>query len=774
MEQRSRIWLRDIGIVTLIWAAFNLPLLLGIRVLPGDAVSEFYPMVYFNVHSIHQGLAPWWNPYIFSGYPQIADPQALLFSPLFMAWMLLRADPGSTWFVWAALLHLLMGGIAMQLLLSRFTHSRGRIGPLIGAAVFMAGGVAAGRMQHVPIICAYSYAPVILLALRYFVDRPGYLRGLMLGFCAGAMLTQPSQVALMMALLIAVYAAGLFWVNRGRLLAGSRRRCITGTMLAIVVAAAIALPQAAFTWAFMVVSNRPSQPLAQSQALDTSLDTRALWTYLSPNALHSLRGAYDGPAGDIESFLYIGAIPALLMFGLGSALKIRSDRRHIGFFAFAALLAALYSFGPNTPFYAWAYHWIPGVDKFRRPADAAFIMNLSAAVIVGISASYVDLASRRTILAMVAGAMVWLAVSSAMMAAPGHTWQVATIVAALIAAIALCSLTKRSSASRSAFWLLLILVADYRCFNLNGKFNQWHDNAKHFLAEPAAKALAGMLKQNGLPQRFESVDGGTIWKNNTVLLDLSATQGYGPLQLAIYNRYMGYYANSSDPRPNSPYNPDPSSKINQLLGVRYLVKQNQGSNDTRTEKRVFTGKDVNIYELVATYPRILTPSSAKILDVAQMPPSPAFSATDFLAETWLLPRTQTEAAQARELAASCTASANVLDASQTNISVDLHVTSTAPAWVVVSNLDAPGWRARANEAALPIFRANGMFQAICVPKGDSHVVMTFHPWLMVVDVLRSYSNTEADQLSLQPTAAANRRRHHPMHIEHQQLIAPAP
>ncbi|HKT27820.1 hypothetical protein [Dyella sp.] len=89
-----------IVVLCLAWLALNLPLLIGKSVMPWDAMDEFYPIVYFNAHSLRLGLAPWWNPYIYSGYPQIADPQGMLFSPLLMAWMLLREAPGPVWFSW--------------------------------------------------------------------------------------------------------------------------------------------------------------------------------------------------------------------------------------------------------------------------------------------------------------------------------------------------------------------------------------------------------------------------------------------------------------------------------------------------------------------------------------------------------------------------------------------------------------------------------------------------------------------------------------------------
>jgi len=92
------------GILVLMWLLLNLPALLGGRILPWDAIDQFYPTVYFNAYNLRHGIAPWWNPHIYAGYPQIADPQGMLFSPLLMAWMLIPSSPGAAWFTWGVLL----------------------------------------------------------------------------------------------------------------------------------------------------------------------------------------------------------------------------------------------------------------------------------------------------------------------------------------------------------------------------------------------------------------------------------------------------------------------------------------------------------------------------------------------------------------------------------------------------------------------------------------------------------------------------------------------
>ena len=75
------------------WLALGWPWLSGQVTIPWDAKAHFYPQLQFLAQSIHRGEWPFWNPYIFAGHPQIADPQSLIFSPPFLALAALTPEP---------------------------------------------------------------------------------------------------------------------------------------------------------------------------------------------------------------------------------------------------------------------------------------------------------------------------------------------------------------------------------------------------------------------------------------------------------------------------------------------------------------------------------------------------------------------------------------------------------------------------------------------------------------------------------------------------------
>lgn len=731
--------LRGLAVLVPVWAALHLPLLLGFRVMPGDAMSEFYPMVYFNTHSLREGLAPWWNPLLFSGYPQIADPQAMLFSPLLTGWMLLRASPGSTWFVWGALLHLLLGAFAMFALLRRLRAAW--LGALLGATVFMAGGVASSRMQYTPILIVYCLVPLALVTLVRLLDTPGVGKGLTFGLVGAWILVQPVQLTYFTGLMLCVFAVVAILRRWGGWEPAVRWRLIVSLGLAALVAIGLALPQLLFSYAFVQVSNRPSLPL--TDALERALDWRTLLTLFDPNALHSLRGRYDGPADPIETFFYVGALPMLcIAFGARRMWAEPSWRRYLVFFGAAAVVAVIYMVGDHTPIYAWLYEWFPGVKQFRRPSDSAYMINLSLAFATAFGLSRVDIASRRQLSWLFGLAGAWLLLASLHMRGQGVPWQAASIVAALVAALAWWHVRRDRRVGVVAFWMLALVVADYRCFNLNGVFNQRGDPARRFHREASIRMLAARFRADapgGLAPRTETHGLGAGWRNNVVLDDIPATHGYGPLRWAPYDRWYGAeaYANGDGARPYTPYNPDPGGPLNRLLGVRYIVQPSglgsaQWLSPLGEQARIHVDARAEVLEIPNDYARVLTPTDIRVLPDGQVPSPEAFAATDFATTVWLTPR---DPADARGLSPGCDGQRRIDGMTATNIHVRVRSSGDQAGWIVVTDQDFPGWVARIDGVEVPTHRADGLLRAVCVPAGAHDLTFTFQPWRMVADVL---------------------------------------
>ena len=53
-------------------------------VVPWDSKNQFYAFFRFLASAIQSGASPFWNPYHYGGHPSVADPQSLIFAPLFV------------------------------------------------------------------------------------------------------------------------------------------------------------------------------------------------------------------------------------------------------------------------------------------------------------------------------------------------------------------------------------------------------------------------------------------------------------------------------------------------------------------------------------------------------------------------------------------------------------------------------------------------------------------------------------------------------------------
>ena len=70
------------------------PWLSGAVTIPYDAKSTFLPPVEFMARAFATGESPFWTPNVFAGWPNIADPQSMLTSPLHVLLALASPAPG--------------------------------------------------------------------------------------------------------------------------------------------------------------------------------------------------------------------------------------------------------------------------------------------------------------------------------------------------------------------------------------------------------------------------------------------------------------------------------------------------------------------------------------------------------------------------------------------------------------------------------------------------------------------------------------------------------
>jgi len=220
-----------IAFVVLAW-----PWLSGAVTIPWDAKSQFLPQVDFLAASLARGEGPWWTPNIFAGWPQVSDPQSLIFSPLhfLLAWI----DPQPSFRAIDAVTfaHLFVGGLGVIL----YFRDRGwhAAGALAAALAFAFGGAASARLQHTGQIMSLSYLPPALWLLTRALERNAWRPGALAGVLAGLMALGRDQVALL-GLYVLVGFVVWFWAEGEK--PAERLRSSIRPLTAAAVAAVLAL-----------------------------------------------------------------------------------------------------------------------------------------------------------------------------------------------------------------------------------------------------------------------------------------------------------------------------------------------------------------------------------------------------------------------------------------------------------------------------------------------------------------------------------------------------
>jgi hypothetical protein len=105
-----------IGLFAIGFAVLGWPWFSGAVTIPYDAKSNFYTALVFLARSLADGQSPFWTPNIYAGWPQIADPQSLIFSPLHLLLAFFDPTPNFRLADGVAFAYLFVGGLGIILL----------------------------------------------------------------------------------------------------------------------------------------------------------------------------------------------------------------------------------------------------------------------------------------------------------------------------------------------------------------------------------------------------------------------------------------------------------------------------------------------------------------------------------------------------------------------------------------------------------------------------------------------------------------------------------
>jgi hypothetical protein len=758
--------------VLIFWAVAAAVWPLTGSVVPWDSKNHFYPMLRYLGASLANGEWPLWNPYHFSGHPSVADPQSLLFTPTMLLFGWLVPAPSMQLFDLVIFAHLLPGALAIIGLF----HRRGwhAAGAVVAAMLFILGGAASARLQHTGMIFSYGFFPLALLLLEHALARRSYLFGILFALAAAVVAVGRDQVAFLCCIALGgavVYACAsaqqpLRWLRERVLL-----------LATVVVAGAVILTvPALLTIQFLIDSNRPE--IAYKVAIMGSLHPSSLATALFGDVFGSLRSTYDywgpGPQTLPEgswtdraiTYVFAGTLPALLLLWHGVA-GGRILARDFRYFLVLGIGALFYALGRYTPVFDALFHYVPGVDLYRRPADATFIINFSFAVASGylvhryLAEGLPRLFAERnfvvaTVLVSLAVGLVAMAVVSGFDFA-ARAKQVEPAIRAMLSGFTIAGLgalvlvlSRRRPELRLVAACLIALGTGGELIARNaGSALNAEPHQRYFAFESLPPEQVRGLKilkdeldvrhARGERPRIEILGLAGAWQNASMVFGLEDTLGYNPLRIAGYARAVGPGENAADsnlrsfPRTFSGYR----CRLASLLGLEYLVldrpieKMPQAFPRVPNANLIYGVGSMWIYKFPPTTARAYLASrlvpvdSEATLDKEELPEFDR--TTTALIDEWDTESLLHDYGQNGDVGKIEPPDGTVIIRGYRRNAVVLTVETKNHAVLVLHDIYYPGWEVFVDGEKRDLLRVNLLFRGVEVPPGRHRVQFQFRP-----------------------------------------------
>lgn len=731
------------------------PWLSGVWTIPWDAKAQAYPQIAFMARAFAAGDSPFWAPEVFAGHPQIADPQSLIFSPPFLLLAWLDPAPGFQAVDAVVFAMLSMAGLALMV----FFRDRGwrPEGALTAAFAFAFGGSNAWRIQHIGEVLSLCWFVFALLFLSRALERRSWRDGLAAGVLAGFMVLGRDQIAYLCVWVLAGYVvwflAGEAFVTRFRESLAPLGAGFAGGILVTAI-------PIAFTIALAAQSNRPSIDFAG--AARGSLPPLSLLTAVAAN-LYGVDGPmadFWGPPsslvwGDNDFVLarnmgaiYFGALPLVALFCSGGA----PWRREIRFFTCAAILLLLYALGSFTPFFRLAF-FLPGVDLFRRPADATFPLCALVAIIAGYcvhhmsrrvsplwSSARFDTICGVALVALLFAGCVFVAHDRGRLGQAANSLRIA---AALLVGGLAALLFARRLASRPLMALVaigLLMTIDLAASNKPNESTALPPAVYDALSPGGANETIVLLKSRlaaaDAPDRRDRVELAAVgydWPNSGLVHGFDHDLGFNPVRLKLFSDATGAGDQIAIPeqRSFSPLYAGFRSPLADLLGVRYVLspwplERMDKSYEPDDLALVTHTKHAVVYENPRALPRVLFAGETRHADFTAMLRDGDWPNVDF---------TRTVLLENPDTPLRAPGAAKILSYRNTEVIVEAE--SPEGGHVVLNDVWHPWWRATIDGAPAPVLRANVMFRAVAVPAGKHRVTFRFAPFAGLWEDIRA-------------------------------------
>ncbi len=411
--------------------------------LLSDLVLQNYPWQRLITRALAEGEIPWWDPFIFSGHPFLANGQAMGLYPLRVIFHLLPLPQAYGIFI---VVQLGLAGVWMYVL-ARVLGAN-RLGGLLAGLTFELSGFLVVSVVHPMIIAAASWLPLLLALAELTLRRAPFLRfgrstlpwallgalALLLELLAGH-----AEIAYFALLVLAAFVGYRLLYRLATLPKTAWRAEVLAPALSVALSVVLGLGLSAVQYLplYEVVGASFRQGAVSLQdVLGWAYPKRRVLAFVIPNffgnpthrafqdiftgeTIRATVNAYGNPVGAfdwgiknyVEGGTYMGLLPlALALLAVLDAFRGPAGGEGIGrrflkrvrqffrqpytpFFTLLALFALGCIFG--TPLYALVYA-LPLLNQSHSPFRWVFPLTIAVAALAGLGATAVSTSRKPT------------------------------------------------------------------------------------------------------------------------------------------------------------------------------------------------------------------------------------------------------------------------------------------------------------------------------------------------------------------------------------------
>jgi hypothetical protein len=343
-----------------------------------DIEALYYPGRIFLIEMLEKGQLGFWNPYIFMGFPMMAEPEVGPLYPLNLVFAL----PIPSYYALTLFMvtHYGLAGVFTYLLARSLGISR--TGSFISGLVFAFGGFLMAQLRNINIMTGSIWLPLVLCLFFQALRRQSYPFAVGTGVVL-ALQILPSHPQIVLYTLIVL---GLYYLYSLLTLPRAEMRPALTLSLISLTSVAVGMGLAAIQW-IPTWQLKNLSILSEGGTYDFvtaySLPPLRMLSFLFPNFLGNSVIGYKGEPFFAEHHGYVGILPLIL-----AALAWgKRQHREVRFFGFLALLSILLALGNANPIYHLLAH-VPVYNWFRIPARWLYTLTLSLGILAGFGLDY--------------------------------------------------------------------------------------------------------------------------------------------------------------------------------------------------------------------------------------------------------------------------------------------------------------------------------------------------------------------------------------------------